>query len=146
MKTQAVAAHSAQSVSQCLLIVALSLAGLTLVVPKAMAQENSPPAEKTHALAFNSSCEETLIDLAGRCDARVKDDIPSFDTWCLEIQVYPASRCDARGGDDMQAYEHYRSLAEQFEQRRGAQEERDQALMNQLNRDPLNHYQMDIVP
>jgi hypothetical protein len=144
MKTQAVAAHSAHT-SQYFLIMALFLAGLTLVVPKAAAQENSQPAEKTHAPVFNASCEETLIYPASRCDARVKDDIPSFDTWCLEIQLYPASRCDARGGDDMEAYEHYRSLAEQFEQRRGAQEERDQAFMNQLNRDPLNHYQMDIA-
>ncbi len=148
MKIQAIAAHSAHSRSQFFLIVALFIAGLTLVVPKAAAQMNSRPVEKTQALGFNLSCREMPLDPAAHCDARVNDDrhIPSFDIWCLEIQLYQARRCDARGVDDTQAYEHYRSLAEQFEQQRGAQEERDQELMNRLNRDPLNHDQMDVVP
>ncbi len=148
MKIQAIAAHSARSTSQYFLIVALLIAGLTLVGPKASAQMNSRPVEKTQALDFIVSCQAMPLDPAARCDARVNDDrhIPSFDIWCLQIQFYPAPRCDARGGDDTQAYEHYRSLAEQFEQQRGGQEERDQELMNRLNRDPLNHDQMDIVP
>jgi len=109
---------------------------------------NYRPVDKAQALDFNVACQETPLDPAPRCDARINDDrhIPSFDIWCLEIQLYPALRCDARGGDDIQAYEHYRSLAEQFEQQRGAQEERDQEFMNRLNRDPLNHDQMDVVP
>jgi len=148
MKTQANAALSAHSTSQYFLIVALLIAGLTLVVPRAAAQVNYRPVDKTQALDFNVACQETALDPASRCDARVNDDrhIPSFDIWCLQIQLYPALRCEARGGNDMQAYEHYRSLAEQFEQHRGSQEERDQEVMNRLNRDPLNHDQMDIVP
>jgi hypothetical protein len=148
MRTQAVAALSAHSTSQYFLIVALLIAGLALVAPRAAAQGNYRPVDKTQALDFNVSCQETQLDPASRCEARINDDrhIPSFDIWCLEIQLYPALRCDARGGDDMQAYEHYRSVAEQFEQQRVSQEERDQAFMNQLNRDPLNHDQMDIVP
>jgi hypothetical protein len=145
MKTQAVTAHS---MSQYFLIMVLLFAGLTLVVPKAAAQVNSRPVEKTQALDSNVSCQELQLDPAARCDARANDDrhIPSFDIWCLQIQLYPAQRCDARGSNEMQAYEHYRSLAEQFEQRRGAQVERDQELMNRLNRDPLSHDQMDTVP
>jgi hypothetical protein len=149
MRTQAIAGHAAHSTSHYFLIVALLMAGLTLVVPRAAAaQADSRPVEKTKALDFNVSCQEMPLDPAARCDARANDDrqIPSFDIWCLEIQLYQAPRCDARGGNDMQSYEHYRSLAEQFEQQRGAQQERDQELMNRLNRDPLNHYQMDIVP
>ena len=148
MKTQAVAALSAHSTSQYFLIVVLVIAGLTLIVPRAAAQVNYRPVDKTQALDFSVSCQETQLDPASRCDARANDNrhIPSFDIWCLEIQHYPTLRCDARGGDDMQAYEHYRSLAEQFDQERGSQEERDREFMNQLNRDPLNHDQMDIVP
>jgi hypothetical protein len=88
------------------------------------------------------------LDPYALCALRDDEDkqTPSFEIWCLEIELYPASRCDARAGDDVHAYEHYRSLAEQFEQQRGAQEERDQDIMNLLNRDPLSHDEMDTVP
>ena len=145
MKTQVVAAHYT---SQYFLIVALLIAGLTLGVPRAAAQVNYRPADKTQVLDLDVSCQQTQLDPAPRCHARDNDDrhIPSFDIWCLEIQLYPAPRCDARGGGDVQAYEYYCSLAEQFEQQRGSREERDQEFMRRLNRDPLNHDQVDIVP
>jgi hypothetical protein len=66
----------------------------------------------------------------------VETDVPSFDIWCLEIERFAAARCDARSGDDTEAYEHYRALAQQFEQQRADQDRRDQDLMERLNREP----------
>ena len=92
------------------LIVALLFAGLTHASISMAAQVGSGPAVET--------------------------DVPSFDIWCLEIERFAAARCDARSGDDTEAYEHYRALAQQFEQQRADQDRRDQDLMERLNREP----------
>src|ERR1017187_6014877 len=147
MKIPPTAQHSAQFMSQYALMTALLIAGLIFATPKAAAQLNSGPVVNPQGADASISCEETRPDPYAGCAARAGEDrqVPSFDLWCLEIQLYPALRCDAHINDDMQAYEHYRSLAEQFEQQRGAQEERDQEIMNLLNRDPLDHNQMDVA-
>ena len=92
------------------MIVALLFAGLMLASVSMAAQVDSGPAVET--------------------------DVPSFDIWCLEMQRFAAARCDARRSDDTEAYEHYRALAEQFEQQRADQDRRDQDLMERLNREP----------
>jgi hypothetical protein len=147
MKVQGVTVYS-RAMSRYFAMTALLIGGLTFLVPKAVAQVNSGLSAKTQGADASISCEEMQLDTYARCATRADDDrqAPSFEIWCLQIQLYPASRCDARAGDDMQAYEHYRSLAEQFEQQRGVQEERDQEIMHLLNRDPLSHDQMDTVP
>jgi hypothetical protein len=149
MKTQTVAANPMHPTSRYLLIAAVLIGGLTLAVPRAGAQVNSGAGTKTQGADFNLSCEETHLDPNAECEARIDGNdsqTPSFEIWCLQIELYPARRCDARTGDDIQAYEHYRSLADQFHQQRADREEGDRELMNRLNRDPLSHDQMDIVP
>jgi hypothetical protein len=99
-----------RGIEELCVIVVLLFAGLLLASVSMAAQVGSEPAVET--------------------------DIPSFDIWCLEIQRSAATRCDARRTDDMEAYEHYRALAEQFEQQRADQDRRDQDLMERLNREP----------
>jgi len=66
------------------------------------------------------------------------EEVLSFDMWCLEMQLLPGARCDSRRPDDLKDYQQYRASVEQYQQQRRARDERERALKDRLNRDPIN--------
>jgi hypothetical protein len=66
------------------------------------------------------------------------EEVLSFDMWCLEMQLLPAARCDSRRPADLKDYQKYRTSVEQYQRRQRQQDERERAIKDKLNRDPIN--------